>query len=147
MFGLRAKGGINKPSYYAYGFLHQLGDYRLANASKNVIVTKTANGGLAIVAWNLVDPDRQGSTQTMSLLFHDLPADSRAIVRRIDADHGNVLKLYAAMGSPLDPTQDQVDQLNRESARLAEVETKLKDGKIDLSLTPDSLALILIPPK
>ena len=83
----------------------------------------------------------------MSLLFHDLPADSRAIVRRIDADHGNVLKLYAAMGSPLDPTQDQVDQLNRESARLAEVETKLKDGKIDLSLTPDSLALILIPPK
>ena len=24
-FGLRAKGGINKPSYYAYELLHQLG--------------------------------------------------------------------------------------------------------------------------
>ena len=28
-FGLRAKGGINKPSYYAYGLLHQLGNERL----------------------------------------------------------------------------------------------------------------------
>jgi xylan 1,4-beta-xylosidase len=63
MFGLRAKGGINKPSYYAYGLLHQLGNERMANASKNVIVTKTANGGLAIAAWNLVDPGQHGSTQ------------------------------------------------------------------------------------
>ena len=46
MFGLRAKGGINKPSYYAYGLLHQLGGKRLANTSKDVIVTKTADGGL-----------------------------------------------------------------------------------------------------
>ncbi len=60
MFGLRAKGGINKPSYYAYGLLHQLGDARIADASKNVIVTKTSDGGLAIAAWNLVDPDQQG---------------------------------------------------------------------------------------
>src|SRR5580658_2627739 len=44
MFGLRAKGGINKPSYYAYGLLHQLGSERLANTSPNVIVSKTERG-------------------------------------------------------------------------------------------------------
>ena len=32
MFGLRAKGGINKPCYYAYGLLHELGNQRIANA-------------------------------------------------------------------------------------------------------------------
>ena len=41
-FGLRAKGGINKPSYYGFALLHQLGDQRLANPSKNVIVTTNA---------------------------------------------------------------------------------------------------------
>ena len=29
MFGLRAKGGINKPSYYAFGLLHKLGEERI----------------------------------------------------------------------------------------------------------------------
>jgi xylan 1,4-beta-xylosidase len=28
-FGLRAKDGINRPVYYAFGMLHQLGDQRL----------------------------------------------------------------------------------------------------------------------
>ena len=44
MFGLRAKGGINKPSYYAYGLLHQLGSERLTNASNDVIATETPGG-------------------------------------------------------------------------------------------------------
>src|SRR5271168_2177074 len=64
-FGLRAKGGINKPSYYGFALLHQLGDRRLANPSKNVIVTTNAAGGLAIAAWNLVDPGQHGATRTM----------------------------------------------------------------------------------
>jgi len=33
-FGLRAKGGINKPSYYGFALLHQLGDQRLANLQR-----------------------------------------------------------------------------------------------------------------
>ena len=46
-FGLRAKGGINKPSYYSFGLLHQLGSLRIANGSKNIIATKTADGDIA----------------------------------------------------------------------------------------------------
>lgn len=44
MCGLRAKGGINKPSYYAYSLLHQLGMERLPNPSKDIIITKTKSG-------------------------------------------------------------------------------------------------------
>jgi xylan 1,4-beta-xylosidase len=151
MFGLRAKGGINKPSYYAYGLLHQLGNERLANASKNVIVTKTANGGLAIAAWNLVDPGQQGGsqkggTQVIDFDFHQLPSDARVSIQRLDADHGNVLKEYAAMGQPLDPTAKQVDQLNRETALPPPEQETLKAGKLSLSLTPNALVLIEIQP-
>lgn len=145
-FGLRAKGGINKPSYYAYGLLHQLGDKRLDNASKNVIVTKTANGSLAIAAWNLMDPGRHGGTQVIDLEFHHLPSDARVSIQRVDAEHGNVLKKYAAMGEPVDPTPAQVDQLNRETALPPPEETTLHDGHLRLSLTPNALALIKVQP-
>jgi xylan 1,4-beta-xylosidase len=145
-FGLRAKGGINKPSYYAYGLLHELANERVANASKNVIATRTADGGLAIAVWNLVDPDQRGTALAMSLLFRHVPADAHVTIERVDESHGNVLKEYAAMGSPLDPTPEQVKQLNSETALPAAEETKLQDGRLNLSLTTNALLLIKVQP-
>jgi len=145
-FGLRAKGGINKPSYYGYGLLHQLGDHRLANSSKNVIVTKTDDGALSIAAWNLVDPDKTGSTQVVHLVFKHLPANAHVTVQRVDSEHGNVLKAYAAMGSPLDPSPDQVDQLNRTTALPAPEAATLQNGLLELSMSPNTLALIRVQP-
>jgi xylan 1,4-beta-xylosidase len=126
--------------------LHQLGNERIANASKNVIVTKTANGGLAIAAWNLVDPDQHGSKQEVDFDFHRVSPNARVSIRRIDDDHGNVLKEYAAMGEPLDPTPKQVEQLNRETALPPPEETKLQAGELRLSLTPNALVLIEVQP-
>jgi xylan 1,4-beta-xylosidase len=143
-FGLRAKGGINKPSYYAWGLLHQLGDQRLGNDAKDVIVTKTKDGGLAVVAWNLVDPDQRGSTRRMTLAFAHVPSDARVSIERVDDEHGNVLRKYEAMGSPVDPTPAQVEQLNRETALPAAQEAKLQGGKLELTLTPNALVLIKI---
>jgi xylan 1,4-beta-xylosidase len=141
-FGLRAKGGINKPSFYAYELLHRLGDNRIANTSNHIIATETANGGLAIAAWNLVDPDQHGKTQTMNIEFLHVPSDARVTIQRVDDDHGNVLKVYAAMGRPLDPTPDQVERLNRETALPALEDARLEGGKLQLALTPNSLVLI-----
>ena len=145
-FGLRAKGGIDKPSYYAFALLHQLGDERLATAAKNVIVTKTSDGGLAVAAWNLVDPGQQGADEPIKLVFSHLPAHARVTIQRVNQDHGNVLKEYAAMGKPLDPTPAQVEQLNRETALPAPQEAKLDGGSLDLNLTPNCLALIRVQP-
>jgi xylan 1,4-beta-xylosidase len=144
LYGLRAKGGIDKPSFYAFELLHQLGDDRLANAANDVIVTRTPQGSLVIAAWNLVDPGQQGSVETMHLTFRNVPADARVTIQRMDSDHGNVLKEYAAMGQPLDPTPAQVDQLNRETALPAPEQTHLTAGSLDLHLTPDTLALIKV---
>jgi xylan 1,4-beta-xylosidase len=116
-FGLRAKGGINKPSYYAYGLLHQLGNERMANASKNVIVTKAANAGLAIAAWNLVDPGQHGTTRFIDFSFLHFSPDAHVTIQRVDADHGNVLKGYAAISSPLDPTPSQAIESRNRTAR------------------------------
>jgi xylan 1,4-beta-xylosidase len=146
MFGLRAKGGINKPIYYAYGLLHELGEERIANSSRNVIVTKSSDGSLAIAAWNLVDPGEKGTTTTIQLELSHVPAGSQLTIQRIDANHGNVLKDYAAMGKPLDPTEAQVQQLNRESQLPPPESAHLTAGKLQLTLTPNTLALIKVLP-
>jgi len=144
MFGLRAEGGINKPSYYSYGLLHQLGTQRIASASKNIIVTKTTDGNIAVAAWNLVDPDQQGTTRTVILTFHGVAPDAKITMQRVDSDHGNVLPRYAAMGKPLYPTPAQVEQLNRETALPAPEVSALKNGKLELQLTPNALVLVRI---
>ncbi|KAA6464591.1 glycosyl hydrolase family 39 [Acidobacteria bacterium AB60] len=144
MFGLRAEGGINKPSYYAYGLLHELGDQRIANASKNVIVTKTRDGGLAIAAWNLVDPGEKGSARTMTLVFDQLPPNARVTLQSVDEVHGNVLPIYAKMGSPLYPTPAQVEELNRQTALPAPEERRLDGGRLQLRLDPNALVLIQV---
>jgi xylan 1,4-beta-xylosidase len=146
MFGLRAKGGINKPSYYDYGLLHELGDQRIANDSKDVIVTKTSDGGLALAAWNLVDPGQTGAKTEIHFVFGHVPSTAQVSIERVDSEHGNVLPKYAAMGKPLDPTASQVEQLNRETALPAPEETRLTGGKLELELTPNTLALVKIHP-
>jgi xylan 1,4-beta-xylosidase len=146
-FGLRAKGGINKPSYYSFGLLHQLGSRRIANASKNILATKTAEGDIAIAAWNLVDPDKHGSTRTIEVLFRDVPPNAKITLQTVDTDHGNVLKQYAAMGAPVYPTPDQVAQLNRETALPEPKQSTLKNGVLELALTPNALVLVKIEAK
>jgi xylan 1,4-beta-xylosidase len=141
-FGLRAEGGINKPSYYGYALLHQLGDERLTNPSDDVIVTKTPKGSLVIAAWNLVDPDQHGSTRGMRFTFRGLPGSAHVTIQRVDQDHGNVLKQYAAMGSPQYPTPAQVEQLNRETSLAAPQQLQLKNGELELSLDPNALVLL-----
>ena len=119
MFGLRAEGGINKPSFYDFALMHQLGDQRLANESKNVIVTRQQNGDLTIAAWNLVDPDKQGGPKSMEMTFSHVPPDADVSIQRVDDDHGNPLKKFAALGSPLYPTPraSQGDEHRKHPAR------------------------------
>ncbi len=141
-FGLRAKGGINKPSYYDFALLHQLGDQRIANPSYDVIATKRPDGTLVVAVWNLVDPDKTGSEKDVQLVFHGVPANAAVSISRVDDTHGNTLAAYKAIGSPLDPTDAQVEQMNKATALGAPERLTLTDGKLNLKL--DSNALLLV---
>ena len=68
-------------------------------------------------------------------------------MERVDDQHGNVLEQYEAMGKPLDPTPQQVEQLNRETALPAPEEAKLQGGKLELTLTPNTLVLVKVNEK
>ncbi len=163
-FGLRAAGGINKPSYYDFALLHQLGDKRIASTSRNVIVTKKPDGSTVVAAWNIVDPssvpeikqaadgptpEKAGTTgpaRSIELAFSGVPANATVTVARVDAQHGNVLPHYYAMKAPRYPTPAQVAQLNQETALGAPETTHLDHGRLTLILTPNTLTLVTVQP-
>jgi xylan 1,4-beta-xylosidase len=137
-FGLRAKGGINKPSYYEFGLLHLLGDERIANADPNMLVTRRKDGTLAIAVWTLGASDR-----TVHLAFTHLGASAHATVRRVDREHSNTLAVYRAMGSPQYPSEAQIAKMN--AATVVTPKTvPLQGNRLDLQVPENGLVVVTI---
>lgn len=151
-FGLRAEYGINKPSFYDFALLHALGDQRIANDAKDIIVTKTADGSLAIAFWNIADPLPDGAhaetipakPKSVTLEFKGLPGKATVTEQLVDDEHGNVLPLYRAMGSPQYPSPTQVEQLNAKTALASPQTVTLEGGKLTVTLEPNALVLLRI---
>ncbi len=78
----------------------------------------------------------------MTFIFAGLPASAKAMLQSVDSEHGNVLKEYAAIGAPLDPTPLQVAQLNRMTALPAPEPLAIRDNRLDIELSPNALVLI-----
>jgi xylan 1,4-beta-xylosidase len=144
-FGLRAKGGINKPSFYAFSLLHRLGASRLANVAPNILVTRRSDRSLVLAVWNLVDPDNSGSPLHLRLAFNHVPANTPVTIRLVDDNHGNTLAAYRALGSPQYPTKEQVQKINAATALPAPDRPHLDGTHLDLELQVNALALIEIP--
>ena len=144
-FGLRATGGINKPSFYDFALLHQLGTERIANPSHDALVTRLPNGSLAIALWNLAsvdEPAQSISNHQVTMRIAGVPSDASVSLQRVDEDHGNVMKTYLAMGSPRYPTHAQIQQMNAASALRAPEHFVLHDGVLRLEVKPNELVLL-----
>jgi xylan 1,4-beta-xylosidase len=143
-FGMLAEGGIPKPVFNAFKLLHQLGDQRIDVQSDSLLVTKRADGSVAIAVWNLSLPDDQGRTRQVTLHLQNLKGTHRVRISEMDPDHGSPLPAYHAMGDPSSPTAQQYSELKK-SAQLPSPRTeKLKNGTIAVTLPPKSLFLLEI---
>jgi xylan 1,4-beta-xylosidase len=145
-FGLRAKGGINKPSFYDFALLHKLGGERIANSNESVLVTRRKEGTLAIALWNLVDPGQKGATRKIRLSFQNLPSDTPITMSSVDNEHGNVLAAYRAMGSPRYPTEEQIQHMNAATKLPPPRVLRLTGSYLDVELVPNELALLELAP-
>ena len=143
-FGIVAEGGVPKPAFNAFRLLHMLGSERLSLDSKSALVTRRKDGSLAIAVWNYSAPKDTGVSERVTLKLSGLAGDHQVTLYRLDADHGNALTAYAAMGSPADPTQKQYDAL-RKAAEISPPEVfKLKGNQIAITLSPKALDLVEI---
>ncbi len=141
-FGLIAEDGIPKPSYDAFMLLHELGDQRLPAPANEAIVTRRADGTLVIAAWNLVEPNAAGSAKTIAFDFQGIRHGAWAEIRRVDAAHGDTLDAWKKMGSPRNPTREQIAALRHAADVGPPEDAPVKDGKLTLTLPPMGLAVI-----
>ena len=148
-FGLITADQIKKPSFYDFSLLHTLGDERIANPAKNLLVTRRKDGTLVVAAWNLVDMDKlaQGKSQTLNLNFKGVSKNARVSIQRVDESHSNPLPLYHSLGSPVSPTRAQIIQINKASALPAPEQRTLANGQLTLTLPINGLAVLEIQSK
>ncbi|MGA8185527.1 MAG: glycosyl hydrolase family 39 [Terriglobia bacterium] len=145
-YGLVATGHIPKPAYNDFVLLHHLGRERLDQESGPVIVTRRADGTLAIALWNYAPPGNGGTVRTYKLSFTGLPGTHRAIIWTVDKNHGSPLATWEAMGQPNFPSRAQ-QQILRQAAQLPPptIEAVPVDNpSLTLTLEPHALSLIEI---
>jgi xylan 1,4-beta-xylosidase len=143
-YGLVAEDDIPKPAYDDFMLLHELGDVRLPAPKDEALVTRRADGTLVIAAWNLVEPGAAGSDKTVTFDLKGVADETYAVIRRVDANHGDVLDAWKQMGSPKNPTRQQIGEL-RKASDLGEPESAaIRDHHLTVTLPPMGLAVIEI---
>jgi xylan 1,4-beta-xylosidase len=143
-FGLLAEGGIPKPSFNAFKLLHQLGEQRIDVSSDSMLVTKRADGSIAIALWNFSLPDDSGHARNITIHLQNLKGTHRVQVSEVDSDHGSPLPAYDAMGDPASPAPAQYAELKKAAQLPAPRVEKMNNGRIVLTLPPKSLFLVEI---
>lgn len=143
-FGLLAEDGLPKPAFNAFKLLHQLGETEIQTDSQDALVTRHADGSLAIAVWNLSLPEEKGAAREFALQCKGLAAARHATINLLDADHGSLLQAYAAMGSPATPTRAQIKALRAAAELRPPQSIPIRNGRIELQLAPKALALIEI---
>jgi len=124
-FGMLTQNGIPKPVFYGMKMLKDAGDERI-DLGKDATL-----GEIGIAAF-------KKDTALQVLLFRqkmknlDLPKEKAAVkietgfrpakvtVRRIDETHGNPLKLWEDMGSPISLNKKEIQELTQKSAVVPE---------------------------
>lgn len=147
-YGLIATGQIPKAAYNDFALLHRLGSERLNEPPGPVIVTRHADGSLAIALWNYAPPGNGGKPRTYELSVKGLSGAHHAIIWTVDKHHGSPLATWEAMGQPAFPSPQQ-QQILRQASQLPPPEIKTlsaQDPTLSLTLQPHALSLIEIAP-
>jgi xylan 1,4-beta-xylosidase len=143
-YGIVAEGGIPKPAFNAFALLHELGETRLPVSSGDVLATRRKDGTLVIAAWNLVEPGAAGAEKKITLDLKNIAAGAHAVIRRVDAAHGDTLAAWKKMGSPAYPTKAQIESLRKASETGPAETVQVAQHRLSLNLPSMGLAVVEI---
>jgi len=141
-YGLIAEGDVPKAAFNAFALLHRLGEQRTHPDLQNALVTKRADGTLAIAVWNYSAPGVTGLARQIHIAVEGLGSTPRYHIEIMDREHGSALTAWRAMGSPVSPTPKQYEQLKQ-----AATVTQTLDGTSSLMLPSQGLALVEVSPR
>jgi xylan 1,4-beta-xylosidase len=140
-YGLVAEDDLPKPAFNAFKILHLLGDARIQLESNFALLTKRKDGTLVLAVWNYAPPSQPGPSKTVTVRLKDSKA-KHALISRVDADHGDIHPAYEKMGSPRNPTQKQIKELQRAAELSAPESVRIDQGEFKITLPTYGLAVI-----
>jgi len=156
-FGILAEHGIAKPAFHAFTMLHLLGDRRIhvSSQSDDVLATTSASGTLAIALWNYAPPFGEGASytpppatpppaRTIKLSLKGVAPDATVQLWQVDADHGNAVKAYDAMGRPATPSRKQIAELQEAGKLPPPQQVLLTNGALTIVLPAQGLAVVTV---
>jgi xylan 1,4-beta-xylosidase len=149
-FGLVAPDGIPKPAFNAFGLLHRLGEERFPSGSDSALTTRRADGSWVLALWNYAPPEGTGEKYTPpgpagpEKDFIIKTSARHAMLWRVDAEHGNVIKAFDAMGRPRFPSRTQLLALRAAAQLPPPVTVPVRNGLLSVSVPTYGLAVLEI---
>ena len=138
MFGMMKGTRVETRSNRMYDLKTVLDSSIRKDAEIGAIATKDKNE-VCVMVWNYHDEDRQSPAETILIHIDKIPTGrTRFTEYRIDQEHSNSYEVWKKMGSPQNPTSQQVTELEQagqlktvgQSKRL-----KTKAGKLDITIS------------
>jgi xylan 1,4-beta-xylosidase len=154
-WGLMSQRGVVRPAFNTYKLMNRLGGERLESTGPT-LASRKANGGSAILLWNLADvPQASGIPGASSerkvtglakryrVTLRGAKPGRAVKVSYVDQHRGSPYPTWRALGSPQYPTKDQLAKI-RAAAELGPPEVRKLGpaGDLVLDLPPEGVALI-----
>ncbi|ADQ47207.1 Xylan 1,4-beta-xylosidase [Caldicellulosiruptor kronotskyensis 2002] len=142
-FGLVAFNNIPKPVFHMFTFFNAMGRDILYR-DDHILVTKRADGSVAIVAWNEVISKEQEIEREYKL---EIPIDFEDIFvkqKLINEEHANPWRVWIEMGRPRYPSKEQIKTL-KEIAKphVSTCRMRAREGYVTLNIKLGKNAVVL----
>ena len=96
------------------------------------------NRTATVMVWNYHDDDLAGETENVELSINGIPSTNVKLQEyRIDKDHSNSYEVWKAMGSPQQPTKEQITQLEKagQLQQTANKTSKPTNGSLQMNVS------------
>jgi len=130
-FGLLNTQGINKPAFYSYKFMNNLGNKELVNADSTSWVCKDEKGNVQILLWDFTNTHPGDSVNNQVYYTRDLPSKQKGKVKitisgirkgaytleiyKVGYQVNDAYSTYLSMNKPHQLTKQQVTQIKKQN--------------------------------
>jgi xylan 1,4-beta-xylosidase len=150
MLGMMKGEWVKAESDHQYP-LQQVLDSSIRGEQTDIGVMATKeNNSAAVMLWNYHDADIKGDTTNVSISINSIPSQKIKLTQyRIDDAHSNAYEVWKKMGSPQNPTAEQIATLEK-AGRLQQINATEKlnindhSARINVALPRQAVTLLKI---
>jgi len=130
-FGLLNTQGINKPAFYSYKFMNQLGKTELSNDDSASWICTDGKGNVQMLLWDFTNTLPKDSVNNQAYYIRDLPAKPKGEVKlnisglskgnykleiyKVGYRANDAYATYLSMNKPNQLTKQQVEQIKKQN--------------------------------